>query len=239
MKTESQFLGRASSIGKLMTNDRSGKNIGETAIKELQQMVLFDKYGIVKDISSKYTDKGIQNERIGMEMAMNVLGWFDLDIDAPKIRHTNQFITGEPDIFTPNLLADIKCSFDGTTFPWFDDECPNKMYMYQMQSYMWLTGRDESFLVYVLTDMPEQMILDEIGRATWRNLPNPKYADKTQTEIEELMDEHVRSQWTFGHIPMEQRVKSFRIERDENTIEAIKTRIEICRGLYNKFWNQI
>lgn len=236
---ENQFLARASMIGNLMTNDRSGKNLGETAIKEVQKMVLFDKYGIENDISSKYIDKGIQNEKIGVQMAIDVLDWFDVDVNKPKLRYTNEWLTGEPDVDSNMILGDIKCSFDGTTFPWFANECPNKVYFYQMQSYMWLMDRDHAFLVYALTNHPEQMLNDEINRAVWRGLANPKYESLSQSEIEEIMDQQIRSQFTFDHIPMEKRIKSFRIERDENVIDAMKTRIELVREIYQTMWKQI
>jgi hypothetical protein len=233
------FIARSSQIGKLMVNDRSGKKIGETAITELKKIVLFDKYGIKTDISSKYTDKGLQNEKIAIKMMSDVNGWFDVDPDAMKIRFANEWITGEPDVNTKSILADAKCSFDATTFPFFDSECSNKIYFYQLQSYMWLTGKNESFLCYCLTNQPEQMILDEINRAVWRGLANPKFEHMDQSEIETMMEKHVRSQWMFDQIPLKKRVKTFRIERDENVIESMKNRIIECREIYNQFWNQI
>lgn len=236
---KNQFLARASMIGNLMANDRTGKNIGETAMKEIQKIVLFDKYGIETDISSKYIDKGIQNEKIGVQMAIDVLDWFDVDVNKPKIRYTNEWITGEPDVDSNMICGDIKCSFDGTTFPWFATECPNKIYFYQMQSYMWLMERDHSFLVYTLTNHPDQMLLDETNRATWRALSNPKYESLSQSEIEQIMEQQMRSQFTFDHIPLEKRVKPFRIDRDDNVINAMKTRIEIIREIYSNFYKSI
>ena len=233
------MIARASQIGKFMTNDRSGKQMGQTAIKEVQKMVLFDKYGIEDDITSKYLDKGIQNEKQAILMAQEVLGWFDVDPEKPKFRYVNDYITGEPDIDTEMILGDVKCSWDGTTFPWFEKECPNTAYYYQMQAYMWLSDREKAHLVYCLTNMPEQMIMDEVNRAVWRALPNPKYAEKSQMEIEAEMEEHVRSQWIFDHIPLEKRVKRFEIERSEETIEAMKIRIDQVRELYAKLYETI
>ena len=238
-ETTPSFIARSSQIGKLMVNDKSGKKIGETAITELKKIVLFDKYGIQNDISSKYTDKGIQNEKIAIKMMADANGWFDVNPDAMKIRFANEWITGEPDVNTQTILADAKCSFDATTFPFFDSNCKNKIYYYQLQSYMWLTGKTESFLCYCLTNQPEQMILDEINRAVWRGLANPKFENMDQSEIEQHMEKHVRSQWMFDHIPLEKRVKTFRIERDDDVIESMKQRIIECREIYNVFYSQI
>ena len=53
------------------------------------------------------------------------------------------------------------------------------------------------------------------------------------------MEQHVRSQWMFDQIPLEKRVKTFRIERDDEKIEMMKNRIIECREIYNEFWKQI
>jgi hypothetical protein len=234
-----QFLARASQIGKLMTNDRSGKNIGQTAITALKEIVLFDKYGFQKDISSKYLEKGILNEKKSIKLAIDVLNWFDVDPDAPQLRLVNDFITGMPDINTKSKGADVKSSWSGLTFPFFETECPNKDYFWQMQSYCWLTNKSEFDLVYCLTDAPEQMILDEVNRTVWKNLANPLFADMTQTEIEEHFDQVVRSQMTFGQVPKEKRVKKFTIKADEESIEKMKSRIIECRDIYDNLFQTI
>jgi hypothetical protein len=43
----------------------------------------------------------------------------------------------------------------------------------------------------------------------------------------------VQAKHTFGHIPKEKRIKTFKIAKDDEVIEAIKTRIEECREYYN------
>jgi hypothetical protein len=52
---------------------------------------------------------------------------------------TNDWLTGTPDVVTDQVLIDVKNSFTGSTFPWFETECPNKEYFYQLQGYMFLT----------------------------------------------------------------------------------------------------
>ncbi len=44
--------------------------------------------------------------------------------------------------------------------------------------------------------------------------------------------EFVEDKHTFGHIPIEKRVKTHVVKRDDDVIEAIKTRIEECREYY-------
>jgi hypothetical protein len=113
-----EFLVRASRLGDLMSNDRSGKGMGETAKKYILETAIFNKYGIEpKEISNKYLEKGILNEKEGIILASKVLGWLDVNPDAPKIRLVNDYLVGEPDVDTKFLLADIKNSYDVSTFP--------------------------------------------------------------------------------------------------------------------------
>ena len=108
-----------------------------------------------------------------------------------------------------------------------------------MQSYMWLTGLYESELVYVLTNTPEQMILDMIQKKYWKMLPDPQYSNYSPSEIEEIADEHVRSQHNFDHIPMEKRVKRFIVKYDPDSIEQMKIQIALCREYYDEEFNKI
>lgn len=233
------FIARASSIGALMTNDRSGKGIGKTALTQLEKMCAFEKYGYQEHFSNKYTEKGIQNEQLGIEMAKRQLGWFDVDPNAPKIRLFADWITGEPDVHTPTLGADIKCSFDWFTFPKLEVECPNKDYFYQMQAYMAMTDKQEWELVYALTDMPEQMIIDEARRMAWKMASLPNYFKMSQEEIEELAEEKIRSQYTFGQIPDHKRIKQFIIKRDELAISSMKDRVQVLQSIYNQIYEAI
>lgn len=244
METKNQFIARASQIGKLMTNDRSGKQMGATAMTALKEIVIFDKYGFRKDITNKYLEKGIQNEKASIRLASKVLNWFDVDAETEQQRLVNDFITGKPDINTKAVLADVKSSWNALTFPMFyeDDEendIPNQDYFYQMQSYCWLTNKNQCELVYCLTDSPEQMILDEVNRAVWKNLANPMFHDYTQSEIEEHFDLVIRQQMTFGNVPDEKRVKRFIIKADEAVIDKMKTRIEQCREIYSSLYSKI
>ena len=51
-----EFIARCSSLGALMTNPRAkSETLSETAKKEIEKVVLFNKYGIEEDFSSKPT----------------------------------------------------------------------------------------------------------------------------------------------------------------------------------------
>ena len=213
---------RCSAIGKIMTSPRSkGELLSETAKSYIQDLFKEKELGISKEFWSRYTDKGLQMEDEAIEFASQVLGW-DFVVKNTE-RYNNDWITGEPDVITKDLLADIKCSWDGSTFPLFDSELKNKDYFWQMQGYMWLTGMDKAELVYCLMNTPHAIVEDEVRRAHWK-----------AGLIDEDLDlrEAVQSQHNFDHLPNELRIKRFIVEKDEQAIEQIKEKVEIARDYY-------
>ena len=215
---------RSSAIGKIMTNPKTkGETLSQTTKTYLQELAVQEIYGIRKEFSSRYTDKGNEVEELSIALCNDVL---NLGFIYKNEEHfSNDWITGTPDVNTNEILLDVKSSWDATTFPFFDTELKNKDYFYQLQGYMWLTGKEESLLCYCLIDTPLQIVEDEIRREHWK-----------ASLIEESFDlrAFVQSKHTFGHIPKEKRLKTFKIAKDDKVIEDIKTRIEQCREYYNE-----
>jgi hypothetical protein len=214
---------RCSQIGKIMTNPRkSGEVLSQTAKSYVEEVVLKEKYGIRKEFSSRYTDKGNEVEEESIALVNDVLNFkFIYKNDE---HFTNDWITGTPDVNTDEVLIDVKSSWDASTFPWFETELPNKDYYYQLQGYMWLTGKQESILAYCLIDTPNEMVEDEIRRAHWKF----HLIDESQELREEIESKH-----KFSHIPKNRRVKYWFVQKDESVIEQIKERVELCREYYN------
>ena len=219
---------RCSALGKIMTNPRSSSEVlSQTAKTYVQDLVLESKYGIRKEFWSRYTDKGNQVEDKAINLAMDVL---NLEFIYKNEEYfANDWITGTPDVNT-SILLDVKSSWDATTFPFFEDKIPNKDYFYQLQGYMWLTGKETSLLCYCLVNTPFEILEDEIRREHWK-----QHSIEENPEIRKF----VESKHNFTHIPKERRIKTFVIERDEAVIEEIKTRIELCREYYNQLMETI
>ena len=98
---------RASQIGKIFTNPRNkGELFSQTTKTYIQELVLRDKYGIQKEFSSRYTDKGNEVEDKSIELCNSVLDlgflWKNEDY------FENDYITGTPDVNTDNVLLDVK-----------------------------------------------------------------------------------------------------------------------------------
>ena len=134
---------RCSQIGKIMTNPRkSGEVLSQTAKTYVQDLVLLEKYGIRKEFSSRYTDKGNEVEELSIALVNEVLNYkFIYKNDE---HFNNDWVTGTPDVNTDEVLIDVKSSWDASTFPFFETEIPNKDYYFQLQGYMWLTGKQLS-----------------------------------------------------------------------------------------------
>jgi len=221
------FRVRCSALGKVMTSPRSKSEIlSQTAKTYVEEQVLLAKYGIVKTFNSRYTDKGNLVEDESIKLASEVL---ELGFILKNDEHfSNNWVTGTPDVNTANYVLDVKSSWDATTFPFFATEIPTKDYYYQLQGYMWLTGKQKSLLVYCLVNTPLDMVQDEIRRAHWS-------ANLLEESID-LIDE-VQKRHNFDHIPDNRRVKVFEVERDDEVIEQIKERVELCREYYETLYN--
>ena len=236
---------RASGLGALMSKGRGKELWGATSNAMILEAVLYNKYGIEKSIQSKYLDKGIINEPQALRMLAKYL---KLDIDPNEIwkeRMFNDYLTGEPDLMIrdQNLLADVKCSYNATTFPWTSDlsdlKKHNKNYWFQMQAYMFLSGIHKSVLAYCLTDTPPHMINDEAQRRSYKAMVYPENADKGMDLIEDEIREQVTKEMTFNQIPDAKRIRVFEVEYDPQAIDEIIERVKEARTQYNAIFNTI
>jgi hypothetical protein len=213
---------RCSSLGKIMTDPRSKSEIiSATAKSYIEELFKENYFGYRKEFSSRYTDKGLEMEDDAIQFASEQFDW-DFVVKNTE-RFTNDYITGEPDINTDNLLADIKCSWSLDTYPMFEAEMKNKDYYWQLQGYMWLTGKTQAELVYCLMNTPLQIVEDEVRRAHWK-------AGLIDEDID--LRHEVQTKHNYDNIPSKLRVKRYIVERDEKAIEKIIEKVEIAREYY-------
>lgn len=241
---------RSSCLGKLMTNDRSGKAMGETAKGYIEQVFIENKYQRSKEYGSKYIDKGNQQEETAITLVSLITGKF---FTKNEERIGNDFITGTPDLFIGESILkakegrDTKCSFDAFTFPFFETDL-KKDYFYQNHGYMWLTGAEEWHTDFCLVNTPLEIITKEKERIYWQmDQPTPEnsnYIDKLieleKNSIFDIKDfksdypDYILTcqDWKFD-IPKEERLKTFSVKRDEKIIQAIKERVIEANNYYN------
>jgi hypothetical protein len=205
-----------------MTNARSKSEVlSKTCKSYLQELAIEEMYGIKKEFSSRYTDKGVEVERTSIDLIQDNC---DFGFMYKNEEHfENDYLIGTPDVNTDNILLDVKSSYDATTFPWFEEEIPNKDYYFQLQGYMALCNKRKSVLAYCLVNTPYQIVEDEVRRAHWK--------EHLIDESEELRAD-VEARHNFDHIPPEKRIKTFEVRYDKEVIKAIYERIKECRKYY-------
>ena len=214
---------RCSALGKIMTAPRSKSEVlSKTAKSSIEELAREHLFGIKKVFKSRYTDKGNEVEEQAIELTEDVLGFEFLTKNEKYFE--NDYIKGTPDVITTSLIIDVKSSWSGETFPFFENELPNKDYYYQVMGYMWLTGKKDALISYCLINTPEEIVNDEIRRTAW---------GKYEIEPSEETIREVKSVHNFNHIPKDRRVKAFHVEYNEGVINEMKTRIDECRKYFN------
>ena len=145
-----ELLFRCHSLGDIM----GAKGLGKTGMKRAMYTYMEAKTGRTKQFSSKYTEKGITNESESIEI---VSAHLDVTLIKNEQRLSNEFITGECDVLSEQMVLDVKNLWDIFTFT---DACMelNSDYEWQLQGYMELYGKNRSKLCYVLTDAPDAIV---------------------------------------------------------------------------------
>ena len=221
---------RASQLGKIMTNDRSGKNMGASALTALRESFIEYHYGRRKEVYSKYLKKGTEVEEVSIEILSEHDGVMYIKNDERK---ENDFIQGECDIAEPDEIIDVKSSWDLYTF--WNAEGPisptGKLsdYGWQLTAYGWLWGVKNLRLAYVMSDTPEDVVEGIIYKNALQmegGDSNPKY---------ESMARRIRKQHTFDDLPVQERVRCFSFTLDPNDIDKIKARVEMCQAII-RYW---
>ncbi len=154
---------RASSLAEIMTDGKSG-GLSVGAKTHIQQLAKEFVYGYDKRITSKYMDKGIQVEDQSIELLNSVLF---TDYKKNTERKENDWITGECDIFTGQMIYDIKSSWSLDTFPVLASQGENSTYEWQLRAYMWLWNVDKAAIAYCLSILQRSWLAMRIQRFTW------------------------------------------------------------------------
>jgi len=189
---------RASALGDLMTVPKEKTEILSKGAKTvLDKMAKEFVYGFNEVISGKYMEKGIIVEDQSIELYNSV---FFTNYQKNTERKTNDWLTGECDIFTGSKIIDIKSSWSLPTFPATSEDGLDKGYEWQLRAYMMLWDVDEAEIAYCMVNTPDELI---------------------KFEQEEL---HF-----VDHIPEHLRVTIVPYKRDKGLEEVIKSKVEAAR----------
>lgn len=216
-----QFKCRASKIGTLLTNDRSGKLMGETAKSYCKEWLISEITGKEKDIKSKYLSRGNAMEENAIQ---RVAKYYGCELVKNEIELENDYFKGTYDTKNIERAIDTKVPFDAFTFPFFVVDT-DKDYYGQLQVYMDLTGLKKASLCYCL----ENGSIEQIEKLSWQIA---KELDKDEPDIEDW--EEAEKQLSYDHLPDNLRIKVFEFEYDEDFISKAKERVLDAREYIEK-----
>lgn len=228
----SKVVIRASALGLIMTEpklkaDKDAGNLSETSKGYLRKVYKEVKWGRVSDIQNKYVSKG----RMVEEDSITLISSLDKKFYIKNTeRLTNDYFTGEPDVFEgesilqATKLIDIKSSWNADTFLSTIGETIEKIYWWQGQCYMDLTGCSEYEVAYCLVDTPQHIINQEKRKLFYEmdvaTEESPEYLAAC-AELETNM--------TFSDIPPNERRYSLYFQKDPEAIERAREKVIKCR----------
>jgi len=230
------FKIRCSAIGQIMTDPKTKKDkedgvLSQTAKTYLETWYKETMFCRKKEFTNKFLEKGIAVEDEAIELYSFISG-NDFLVKNEK-EYSNDYCTGTPDVVLPDLVVDVKSSWDLFTFPMFSKDIDNKMYWWQLQGYMWLTDRKYSELAYCLVNTPQDLILKEMNRLKWNSVG--VLSEEEDNRLQELLEKNM----TFSDIDKRNRVRIFKIQRDEEVLSQIQERVIQCREYISLIHNQL
>lgn len=208
--------------------DKEKGILSETTKKLIGDIFLFDKFGYKEPLITDPIMKGLYSEQESLKLVQNVLkGQFR----AKNIEtFENDYLKGTPDIVS-DIIEDIKTSYTLSSF--FHTKISKSDYYWQMQGYMWLTGKKAAKVIHALLPSSEDAIMNEKKKFFYKfnqQSDHPEYI-KISQQIE-------HNNKVISIIPESNRVKVIDIPFDENTPELIISKWEKAKKEYDSLINE-
>lgn len=216
------WMCRASALGKIIP----AKEVMTESIKTfLQEKYSEMKWGVEKEISSKYFEKGTACEQKAIDM-LNKQLFPNTFITSYKQKVANEYIIGTPDVVLEDYVIDIKNAYDVFTF---DKAKLTHDYEWQVKAYLWLTGRTQGFVFYALVDMPDHMLADEERKLFYAG----KFMSYESEDYQEAVQE-LHKKYTYAEIDPVERFKLFPVSLTTEDIEKMQYWVENARTYIDK-----
>ncbi len=178
-------------------------------------------------------NRGSKMEKTSFEIIKRVTGQ---NLYRHKTKLSNDFLKGQLDVIDgatmkkATKVIDVKTSYSQFDFM----KCINsdllRAYNFQMQGYFALTGKDYGEVYHVLPDFTEDVIQEHKDKMMELLCPDgvvtPEFLEEWQ---------YAEDNMRFSHIPDEDRLIMYPVERDEKIIGKIYEKVEFCREWLAKF----
>ena len=154
---------------------------------------------------------------------------------------SNTWVKGTPDVIYSDrqsktsrqflVVDDIKSSYTRATFlcsiaKMLELRKAPAVYYWQLQAYMMLTNAQHSNLVYVLANTPQNIIDEEVRKAS--------YGDDFEKACDNIARLH-----NYDDIDISERVFMFPVQRNNDHIELIKERVEYANKWIDKYIRRV
>lgn len=195
-----------SSLGKLMTSPRSKSEVlSEGAKTYIKEVAKENFYGYRTDINSKYIFKGRDQEFDSIELLNSVRF---TNYEKNTVRMVDEYMTGEADIVTDDLIIDIKTSWSLDTFPALAEDGYESKYEWQLRAYMMLYNKPKAELIYCMVTTSNELLNE------WENLALHR----------------------VDHIAPEKRITVLSFERDQDKENDIIEKLKAATEYYNEYY---
>ena len=219
----------ANHLTKINTYDKD--KLSDKVKEEIRDLFIYYKYG--RGHVYAYEGTPLLNIEKGNRCeldAINLLSKIDgiNYVKNDKI-FENKYFKGIPDIVVKDgkkvtKVIDIKVCLDlGSFFEKKFSSIDPEIY-YQMQGYMNLTKCTESEVIYVLLNMPENILNDVKNRATLKWIKSEMSMTNIQRKIDELEKNMV-----YDDISIESRVYRQTVELDLDSVSKAELRVPLVR----------
>jgi len=195
-------------------------------------------------LANKYLEKGSLQEQ---DATIDVRTFEELSgnkiyMEQNGFWKSNGYTNGTEDIVTDDHVWDTKCSFDLQSFD--EKDSPTTDNTWQIKDYCWRNNKKSGYVVYVLVNNPIHQLINEKNRLFYA-MGNP--SDDNEEYIEALCQlernmifdipkfQKDYPNYTFVNenldfsIPLQFRVKKFKVEVTEDDILNIKLRVTMAR----------
>ena len=145
-----------SSIGKLMTSPRNkGESLSEGAKTYIRQVAKQDFFGYRVQLDNKFINKGKEQEQESINLINSVRF---TNYKKNDVRVETDYLTGECDIITDDLIIDCKTSWSLETFPATSSEAHDSDYEWQLRAYMLIYNKPFAELIFCMVSTWDQFL---------------------------------------------------------------------------------